>query len=157
MRKPLIAAVVILTALIAACATLGHAGFKQPIVGFKDVRVNGLGLSGGSLDVVLNVYNPNGFRLDATKLTYNLLVDTIPLGSGTYDSQFTVQSNDSAQVHLPLTFTWAGVGYAVQQAMNTGTVPYRVRGDLIVGSPVGNFTIPYDRTGTFNTLSGVNH
>jgi hypothetical protein len=37
--------------------------------------------------------------------------------------------------------------------MNTGTVNYRVVGDLTVGSSVGTFTLPYDRTGRFSTLS----
>ena len=37
---------------IAGCATLGAlGGFKQPVVNFKDLRVRGLGLTGGSLDV----------------------------------------------------------------------------------------------------------
>jgi hypothetical protein len=39
--------------------------------------------------------------------------------------------------------------------MSTGTVNYRVVGDLTVGSSVGTFTLPYDRTGRFSSLSGA--
>ena len=46
--------------------TLGYAGFKEPVVTYKDAVITGLGVSGGSLEVVLNVYNPNSFRLDGT-------------------------------------------------------------------------------------------
>jgi len=44
---------------ISACATLGLGGFKEPVATFKDLRVRGLGLTGGSLDAYLNIYNPN--------------------------------------------------------------------------------------------------
>jgi LEA14-like dessication related protein len=137
------------------CASLGRQSFAEPVVTFKDVRINGLGLTGGSLDVVLNVYNPNNFRLDATKLTYALLVDTLLFGSGEMDSRFTVQEKDSSEVRIPLDFRWAGMNQAARELLNTGSVPYRVRGAITVGSGVGTFTIPYDRTGRFSSLGGA--
>ena len=60
----------------------------------------------------LNVYNPNGYRLDATRLTYNVLVgdsgSSVDLATGVLDSQFTVQSGDSTTVTIPVSFTYAG-------------------------------------------------
>ena len=139
---------------LAACATLGKAAFKEPIVHFQDARVTGLGITGGSLEVKLSVYNPNGFKLDGTRLTYNVLVDSVTFGSGALAQQFTVQEKDSTIVTLPLQFTYAGIGQAGRQLMNTGAVNYRVVGDVTVGTPLGNFTRPYDQTGRFSTLSG---
>ncbi|HEX6965920.1 MAG TPA: LEA type 2 family protein [Gemmatimonadaceae bacterium] len=138
------------------CASLGRRAFTEPVVSIKTLRLNGVGLNGGSLDVVLNVYNPNGFRLDASRLTYKLMLDSIPFGTGTADSLFTVGSKDSTAIRLPLDFTWAGVGEAGRQLINTGTVQYHVLGDLTVGSPVGSFTVPYDRRGRVSTLRGTN-
>lgn len=139
---------------LAACATLGKAAFKEPVVHFHDARVTGLGITGGSLEVKLSVYNPNGFKLDGTRLTYNVLVDSVTFGSGALTQQFTVQEKDSTIVTLPLQFTYAGIGQAGRQLMNTGAVNYRVVGDVTVGTPLGNFTRPYDQTGRFSTLSG---
>jgi LEA14-like dessication related protein len=139
----------------ASCGGLGRGGFREPGVNFKDVRVGGLGLNGGTLNIVLSVYNPNSFRLDASRLTYKLLVDTLPVGAGALDKHFTVPSKDSADVELPLRFTWSGAGGAIRDLINNGTVPYRVLGDLTVGSGVGDFTIQYDRTGHFNSMSGA--
>jgi LEA14-like dessication related protein len=141
----------------ASCGGLGRGGFREPVVNFKDVRVGGLGLNGGTLNIVLSVYNPNGFRLDASRLTYQLLVDTLPLGSGAMDKHFSVASNDSTDVELPLRFTWSGANSAIRDLINNGSVPYRVLGDLTVGSGVGDFTIQYDRTGHFNSMSGTSH
>ena len=154
MRKVALLAMAVVLGATTACSSLGLNGFQDPVVTLKDVRVNGLGLTGGNLDIVMNVYNPNHFRLDATRMTYRLYVDTIPFGSGATDSKFAVQSNDSTEVRLPLSFTWAGIGTAGRELMNTGSVPYRVTGDITVGSSVGTFTLKYDRTGRYSAMGG---
>lgn len=148
-----IAAVVALS----GCASLGVGGFKEPIVNFNDLQVEGVGTKGGTVDVVLSVYNPNGYRLDATSLTYRLLVDTTAVGDGVYNTKFTVQSGDSSTVRLPVNLSYVGLAAAAKQLREKGSVNYRVLGDLTVATPVGNFTRPYDRTGRFSTLSGLTH
>jgi LEA14-like dessication related protein len=154
MRKLKSAIVVTLVAALSACSALGNKVFKEPVVTFKNVQLNGVGLTGGTLDVVLSVYNPNGYKLDATKLTYNLLVDTIPFGTGQLDSRFVVASGDSSEVRLPIAFSYAGLGSAGRQLLNTGSVPYRVRGAVTVSTPLGDFTRPFDRSARFSALRG---
>jgi LEA14-like dessication related protein len=134
------------------CAALGMGGFKDPIVTFRGVNINGLGIQGGAADIVLSVYNPNGFNLQGTRLTYRLLVDSTPVGNGALDQKFTVQKGDSTIVTLPVSFTYAGLGAAGRQLMQAGSVNYRVLGDVTVATPVGNFTRPYDRTGRFSSF-----
>jgi hypothetical protein len=51
-------------------------------------------------------------------------------------------------------FSYNGLGAAGRQIMNTGSVNYRVLGDLVVATVLGNFTVPYDRTGRFSTVVG---
>ena len=148
--------ILIITAL-AGCASMGVGGFRQPIVNFDDLQVEGVGTKGGTVDVILSVYNPNGYRLDATQLTYRLLVDTTSVGEGTYDKHFTVQSGDSTIVRLPVNLSYTGLAAAAKQLQEKGSVNYRVMGDVTVATPVGNFTKPYDQTGRFSTLSGMKH
>ena len=153
MRK--LALIMAASAAVAAagCSALGRQAFQQPIVNLRDVKVRGIGLTGGSLDVMLNVYNPNRYRLDATRLTYKVALagDSITLATGALDSRFTVQDNDSTMVTIPVSFTYAGVGAAGRSILNTGAVNYHVTGDVTVGSAVGNFTVPYSSTGRFTT------
>lgn len=147
-------AVVTIALTVAACSALGRAAFQNPVVNLRDVRLLGLGTQGGNLEVQLGVYNPNQFRLDATRLTYRVFVgDSVSVGSGAIDTQTTVQAGDSTIVRVPIAFTYAGIGAAAMQLMRTGSVTYRVGGDVTVGSPVGNFTVPYSTTGQFNALS----
>lgn len=138
----------------AGCATLGRATFKEPDVQLKEVVVTGLGLTGGSVDVVLSVYNPNGFKLDALSMTYQVDIDAIKLGEGELDGRFVVPEKDSSTVRLPVRFTYAGLGAAGRALMQSGTVNYRVRGDFTVSTPIGNFTRPYDQTGRYSTMTG---
>src|SRR3954470_17540640 len=155
MRRLVLEGVVAAMVATAGCSMLGARNFQQPIVHLQDVRVNGLGLTGGNLDVKLSVYNPNGFKLDATHMTYNLFVgDSVHMAEGTMDNRFTVNSNDSSFVTIPVNFTYAGIGAAGRQLLNTGGVNYRVTGDVTVGTVVGNFSVPYSSTGRFNALGG---
>jgi LEA14-like dessication related protein len=154
MRRFLVLSTVTLAATV-GCATLARQAFQEPVVTVRDVRLNGIGLTGGSVDVALNVYNPNNYRLDATRLTYRLLFDTVTFATGALDQRQTVQARDTLHVLIPVNFTYRGVGEAGRQIMNTGTVNYRLLGDVTVGSPVGSFTVPYSTTGRFSTLGGT--
>ena len=152
-RTWMVAAAVALTA-VGGCKSLVSKTFAEPLVTLKDVKLTGVGLTGGSLDVVLNVYNPNNFRLDASRMTYRVMMDTVGLANGAIDQMTTVQSKDSTAVRIPVNFTYSGLGEAGRQILNTGSVNYRVLGDLVVATPLGNFTVPYDRTGRFSTVVG---
>ncbi len=143
-----------LLAIVAGCATLGRGAFKEPVVTLKEFTVTGLGITGGSVDVVLSIYNPNNFKLDALKMTYLVDVDSIQLGSGELGDRFVVNSGDSSTVRLPVRFTYAGLGAAGRSLITAGTVNYRVRGDFTVGTPLGDFTRPYDRRGRYSSISG---
>jgi LEA14-like dessication related protein len=144
------------TAIAAAgCATLGRQAFRDPIVTFKDARIVGLGVTGGSLEIVLDVHNPNNFRLDGSTLTYKVLVDSTTFGEGEYTARWGVDEGKTTEVRLPLTFTYQGVGAAGRLLSQTGSVEYRVIGDMSVATPVGRFTRPYDQKGRFSTLSGA--
>ena len=137
------------------CASLGVGGYKEPLVQFSDVKIRGLGLSGGALDIVLSVYNPNGFNLNATRLTYKLMVEDKDLGTGVLDHAFRVKSRDSTFVTIPMDFTYAGLGAAGRQLMQSGSVNYRVLGDITLDTPVGNYTLPYDQRGRFSSFGGT--
>ncbi len=140
--------------VVAGCASLGRASFREPVVTLREFTVTGLGISGGSVDVVLSVYNPNNYNLDAVKMTYIVDVDSVQLGSGELGERFSVPNGDSSVVRLPVRFTYAGLGVAGRSLVTAGTINYRVRGDFTVGTPLGNFTRPYSRTGRYSSVSG---
>src|SRR5207302_9534857 len=59
-----------LTTLLAltACATLGKLSFHEPELQLQEINVTGVGLTGGTFELVFDVYNPNEYRIRSTRL-----------------------------------------------------------------------------------------
>jgi LEA14-like dessication related protein len=153
MKKLALKALLAAAVVVAACSYLGKQAFKQPEVKLQKVELVGVGLTGGSLNVDLNVYNPNHYRLDATHLTYEVLLnsDSLLLATGALDNKFTVESDKSSVVQIPVSFTYSGVGSAARSLLNTGVVTYHVRGVITVGSTVGTVNVPFSDIRQFTT------
>ncbi|MDX2184378.1 MAG: LEA type 2 family protein [Gemmatimonadaceae bacterium] len=150
LRRLMVLGAVVLAALGgSSCASIARATLQDPVVTLRDVKVTGLGLQGGSLDVVLGVYNPNGLSLRAVRLTYNVAVDSAALATGQVPTETELAGNDTTIVRLPVSFTYRGVGAAVAQMMARGSVTYTVSGELGVRTPIGTVTRPYRRVGTY--------
>lgn len=155
LRRTAAAATLAGAAALAGCATLGQAVFREPVVDFRSLRIGSLGLSGGSLDLQLAVYNPNRYDLEATRLTYNLLMDSTRVADGLLDTRQTFRSGDSTVVTIPINFSYSGLGRAGRELLQRGTINYRVAGDVTVDTPLGSFTRPYTSTGTYSPLRGA--
>lgn len=148
--------------LLVGVAACGRA-FQQPEVSLDSVRLGGLGLTGGTLLVNLQVVNPNRFALNADRLTYELALrdpaeegDTswIDFSSGTHDVPFSVGGGDTARVQVPVEFTYAGLGSAANSLLRSGTFRYRATGVVDVRTPLGGYDVPFRKLGTI-TLSGA--
>jgi LEA14-like dessication related protein len=149
MRKVAVVVAAIAIASGVGCRAVGKQMLREPVVTLKDVRLVGIGVTGGTLDISLDIYNPNEFRLDGSRLTYQVFADSTAVGGGTLDQQFTVPNGDTTTIKLPLTFTYAGLGAAARQIQNQGSVNYRVKGEIEVATPIGRFTRPYDQSGRY--------
>ncbi len=144
-------------AVVGGCAFLGRRIFHQPVVELRDVRLAGFGIAGGNLDVVLAVYNPNGYELDATNLRYRVLVDTVEVADGEVAARNAFHGGDTTIVHLPVKFSYAGLGAAGRELTRTGAVNYNVVGTITVDSPIGSRTFPFKARGRFTTVNATIH
>jgi hypothetical protein len=110
---------VVLTTLVVILAACGSSVFKQPQVTLEGVQIGGLGLTGGTLMVHLEIINPNRFALNANQLDYELALrdprepnDTVwvDFASGIYDVPFTVAAGDTAASRSPSSSPMPGSG-----------------------------------------------
>lgn len=129
--------------------------FDQPEVALRDVHVRGIGLTGGSVDVTLRVYNPNDYDLTAPRVGYRVLVGDALVARGLMDLDVVVPSHDSATVRIPASFGYGALGRAGREMLDTGSAPYRVLGRITVGTPYGRLSFPYDRVGNFAPLGAA--
>lgn len=137
--------------LAAAAAGLGCSGmpgtFLDPEVRLNEVVVRGVGLTGGSMDLVVAIYNPNGYSLRGTKLEVGFDVEGSHVGDITYSDEFQVQERDTTTVVLPLRFNWEGVSAAARAALGYGDIPYTMRGQATIRTSFGQHVVPFTRQG----------
>lgn len=126
--------------------------FYYPNVSLTDVKVAGIGLRGGSLEVALNIYNPNEYGLNAPRVAYRLYVERDLIADGVYDLSTAVAAQDTATLTVPVVLTFDKAAIAGRSMMNTGSVNYRVVGKMYVGTPYGRFGVPFDRAGLFSNM-----
>lgn len=160
MTNPRLLALVLLST---ACSGLGD-NFREPDIQLDHVVVRGVGLSGGNLDLVVRVDNPNNFTLQGTRLQVGIDVEGQHLGDIAYDDDFAVSRNGQTTITLPLRFGWSGVGSAVRAALGYGDLPYKMKGQATLKLPAGarkviSFThegrAPLTRTGGNVAIPGA--
>ena len=149
-------------ALPGACGP-GFSGlsFGQPRLHLDRVIVRGVGLTGGNLDLVVSVANPNRFELRGTKLEAGFDVEGSHVGTVSYTDDYVVPKGDTTIVTLPLRFEWKGVGSAFRSALQYGDIPYTMKGQATLDTPVGEQVVPFSLSGrapltrSGGTLPGV--
>jgi LEA14-like dessication related protein len=146
---------VLLLFAVTACASLGRHMFATPTVELKDVRMKAIGLQGGSMDIILSVDNPNDYRLDATRLTYNLFVDTMRVAFGEIKKTATLEPHKKNEVIVPVSFSIQELVRATQLLSKTGGVDYRVNGEVTAATPTGSFTRQYTGQGHFDNIASL--
>lgn len=147
MRHPL-RLVLPLVLLLAACDRFVERAFERPTVEFRGARLRNSGLGGGVVDVQLMLRNPNEYPLTVASATYRLFAgEAVEVGQGMIRDTIVVDAHDSLLVKLPLNFTWRSLQAASRQALTDGTIEYRVTGEVVGVTPVGDYAFPVDTRG----------
>lgn len=129
----------LLLVTLSSCATLRNAlTFAQPQIDLQEINVTSLGLTGGTMDLVFDVYNPNDYRLRSTRLEVGLQLAGTDFGDALIDKPLDLSPQNHSQVVMPVRFTWAGVGAAARSLLQAQELPYGLTGAVIVETPVGD-------------------
>ncbi len=142
-------------ALLAAggCRAAVERVFTPPTAALRGVEVVGVGVQGAAIAVTLALVNPNPFPLAASGASYRLLVgDSVEVGRGTTATALRVGGNDSTTIRLPVDVSWSGLGRAGRGALRGGTVDFRIIGEVIASTPLGDRAVPIDARGRFAAL-----
>lgn len=140
---------------LVGCRAAVERVFTPPTVALRDVAVAGLGVGGASLTVTLALANPNPYPLAASGATYRLYAgDSTEVGRGAVQLPLRVGARDSTLVQLPVDVSWSGLGRAGRGALRGGAVDYRVVGEVMASTPLGDRAVPIDARGRF-TAAGA--
>jgi LEA14-like dessication related protein len=154
-RGRLFAGLLAVTALsLVLSASRCSSVFERPELQFRGIRVNSIGFDGASLEILVDVYNPNSYRLGLERLSYDLAIENVHWGLGSLTTPIGVEGGDTATLRLPLDVSWSRLGDVGREALRTGSVNYGVSGEMTVATSLGNVNVPYSKTGRFSVLSG---
>ena len=135
---------------LAACSGLAERAFARPTILVRGVKVRSVGLTGGSIEVSLQISNPNPYPLPVHRAIYSFaLADSTEIGRGESAAAFTLPAHDSTLVQLPLDVSWDGLRAAARDASRDGTVDYRLTGSVTIDTPIGDPNVPFESTGRF--------
>jgi LEA14-like dessication related protein len=131
-------AIVVSLLALTGCATLRSAlNFQEPQVALQEINITGLGLTGGTLDLVFDVYNPNDYRLRSTRLEVALDLEGRHFGDALIDRPLDLSPTNHSRVVMPVQFEWAGVGAAARGFLTRQAVQYAVTGAVLLDTPLG--------------------
>jgi LEA14-like dessication related protein len=133
---------------VMGCAALNMTKFQEPTIELQTIIVRGIGLTGGTLDLQLEVTNPNSVDIKGTKLELGLDVEGTHFGDVVLDDAFNLPKGQPTTVIVPLTFNWAGVGAAARSALSYGTVKYDMKGTASLQTPWGVEKVPFSHNGS---------
>ena len=123
---------------VAGCATLRTAlRFEEPQITLQEITVTGLSLTGGTLDLVFDVYNPNDYRLRSTRLEVSLDLEGRYFGEALIDKPLDLSPTNTNRVVMPVQFEWAGVGAGVRALFERQAVDYTLGGAVLLDTPLG--------------------
>src|SRR2546426_9970935 len=140
--------VIAVAVTIANCATLRNAlTFENPQIELQGINVTGMGISGGTLDLVFDVYNPNQYRLRSTRLEVTLALASKDFGEALIDKPLDLSPQNHSRVVMPVRFTWAGVGAAARSLLQSQELPYGITGAVILDTPLGERRVQLNSKG----------
>jgi LEA14-like dessication related protein len=124
---------------LAACQTLGSAlQFSEPDLQLKEVQLTGIGLSGGTLNLQLDVFNPNDFRLRSTRLELGIDLENVHFGDALLETPLELPSQQHTLVSVPVRFEWAGVGAGARGLLTRQAIHFGLSGTAFLGTPLGD-------------------
>jgi LEA14-like dessication related protein len=123
---------------LTGCASLrSMLNFQEPQMQLQEINITGMGLTGGTLDLVFDVYNPNDYRLRSTRLEVGLDLEGQHFGDALIDRPLDLSPTNHSRVVMPVRFEWAGVGAAARGLLTHQSLKYGVTGAVLLDTPLG--------------------
>src|SRR6266496_979640 len=124
LRIPHLASRIPLALVFLSCATLGRLAFTEPAISLQEIGVTGIGLTGGTFDLVFDVYNPNDYRIRSTRLEVGVDLEGTHFGDALLDRPLDLSPTNHSRVVVPVRFASPGVAAGEQALLARTAVRY---------------------------------
>ena len=126
---------------LSACATLRQLAFTEPDLQLREIDVTGIGFTGGTFDLVFDVYNPNDYRIRSTRLEVGIDLEDTHFGDALLERPLDLSPTNHSRVVVPVRFEWAGLGAGAKGLLTHKAVGFGVTGHLFLDTPLGDKTV----------------
>ena len=124
---------------LAGCKTLANAlHFAEPELQLKEIQITSIGLSGGTLNLALDVFNPNDYRLRSTRLELGIDLENTHFGDALLQTPLELPSQQHTLVTVPVRFEWAGVGAGARALLARQAIRFGLTGTAFLDTPLGD-------------------
>lgn len=115
-------------------------------ISFHEARLKDIGFRGATLDLSLNMYNPNDITATLDRAVYDLWFNDNYLGSGETHQRLDIPPLESKIAKTDFDLSFEGAGRSIISAITLGEVSWRIEGIAYYDTPIGTIEIPFDIT-----------
>lgn len=132
---------------LSSCAGLTGSLLKDPEVNISNFKLTDITAKDVSIDLVLDVNNPNPIPLNLDSVDYSLNLSGEKVTEGTMSKGVSIPASGKGQVTVPLKFAYNSVGSLLSGIMNRN---FKKEYELTGTAKVGLFSIPFTKKGEVN-------
>ena len=134
-----------------ATTMLGCGKIEEPTLKPEGVEVKTVAVDGVTVDVTIDVYNPNSIELSARSVkAHSKLDQKIDLGEVDVKTPLDIPAGKHAKLTVPLKLRWNDVTSVALLAASKPSIDFSVDGTAKVGGKSVNFDIPFHTGGTLS-------
>jgi LEA14-like dessication related protein len=132
--------------MMSACSSFNGL-VKDPVVHVTEFKLANVSSEGVSIDLGLNVQNPNSVPLKLDAVNYALNISGEKVTEGTFDKGVNIPAGGEGTVYIPLKFQFTSVGNLLSGLMDRSlTKDYELTGS----AKLGYISVPFVQKGTIN-------
>jgi LEA14-like dessication related protein len=115
-------------------------------ISFHEATLQDIGFSGATLDLALEMYNPNDITATLDKADYDLWFNDNFLGHGLTHQRIDIPPFTSKIIHTEFDLDFTGAGKSIISALTQGEASWRLAGTAYYNTILGTLNIPFDIT-----------
>ncbi|NRA64882.1 MAG: LEA type 2 family protein [Pseudobacteriovorax sp.] len=139
--------VLILFSLHSSCTMITKMIAEEPKVSLQNVEISSISWNAIKTILVAEVENPNKFDLGLKNLVFDVSVDGVDVGDGSYGEAFSVPAGEKGTIKIPFNIDSKSALKIAQKFLSGGqNLTARVKGKMVFTTKIGDYEIDFDET-----------
>ena len=141
-----VVAIVIVVGMFVYTESAQRKAFEDVQISFVDVGIKNAGFTSATLDLVIQMHNPNNITATLDSTNYNIWMNNNYLGNGVIFERVDIPPFSTRNVHTDFEVSYLGVAASVVDALLGGQTTWRMSGVAYYDTVFGTIDVPFDST-----------